>query len=96
MAPRICDEEAVDGAAGADAPEADNARFGSRPLHSVRPSEVCEWVAALQTDGLADSTIYALHARLAHLFSDAVHDGLLAKSPVAGGRLRRHRSRDPT
>ncbi|PPH43462.1 site-specific integrase [Rathayibacter sp. AY1C9] len=59
------------------------AAFGSRPLASVRPSEVKTWTAQLKEQGLADSTVYALHARLSHLFSDAVHDGLVPRSPVS-------------
>lgn len=57
--------------------------FGDRALKDVRPSEVKSWTAALKAEGLADSTVYALHARLGHLFSDAVHDGLIPKSPVS-------------
>ncbi|CAN5381458.1 site-specific integrase [soil metagenome] len=59
------------------------AAFGTRQLGSVRPSEVRGWMAALKAEGLADSTVYALHARLSHVFSDAVHDGLIPKSPVS-------------
>lgn len=59
------------------------AAFGDRPLKDVRPSEVRSWTASLKAEGLADSTIYALHARLGHLFSDALHDGLIPKSPVS-------------
>lgn len=59
------------------------AAFGKRTLASVRPSEVKAWTAKLKGDGLADSTIYALHSRLSHIFSDAVHDGLLPKSPLS-------------
>jgi len=58
------------------------AHFGPRPLSSVRPSEVREWMTLLRGEGLAESTVYALHARLSHVFSDAVHDGLIPKSPV--------------
>ncbi|WP_104175525.1 site-specific integrase [Arthrobacter sp. Y81] len=60
-----------------------NAAFGHRALKSVRPSEVKAWTAKLSDEGLADSTIYALHSRLGQLFSDAVHDGLLPKSPLS-------------
>ncbi|WP_253901428.1 site-specific integrase [Arthrobacter sp. PAMC 25486] len=59
------------------------AAFGNRVLSSVRPSEVKAWTARLKAEGLADSTIYALHARLSHIYSDAVHDGLLPKSPLS-------------
>lgn len=60
-----------------------NAVFGDRVLKSVRPSEVKAWTAKLSAEGLADSTVYALHSRMGQLFSDAVHDGLLPKSPLS-------------
>ncbi|KQQ89448.1 integrase [Arthrobacter sp. Leaf137] len=60
-----------------------NEAFGHRPLKSVRPSEVKAWTAKLSDEGLADSTVYALHSRMGQLFSDAVHDGLLPKSPLS-------------
>lgn len=60
-----------------------NEAFGDRTLKSVRPSEVKAWTAKLSEEGLADSTVYALHSRLGQLFNDAVHDGLLPKSPVS-------------
>ncbi|WP_284976080.1 site-specific integrase [Arthrobacter sp. efr-133-TYG-104] len=60
-----------------------NAVFGDRTLRSVRPSEVKAWTAKLSGEGLADSTVYALHSRLGQLFGDAVHDGLLPKSPLS-------------
>ncbi|SDZ02568.1 tyrosine-type recombinase/integrase [Herbiconiux ginsengi] len=57
--------------------------FGSRQLRDVRPSDVKAWTAALKASGLADSTVYALHSRLSHIFTDAVHDGLVPRSPVS-------------
>ncbi|MEQ4568003.1 tyrosine-type recombinase/integrase [Paenarthrobacter sp. CAP02] len=57
--------------------------FGNRVLASVRPSEVKAWTVSLKDAGLADSTVYAIHSRLGQLYSDAVHDGLVAKSPVS-------------
>ncbi|HWU46829.1 MAG TPA: tyrosine-type recombinase/integrase [Humibacter sp.] len=59
------------------------AEFGARQLVSIRPSEVKAWTAKLRAQGLADSTVYALHARLAHIFADAVHDGLIPRSPCS-------------
>jgi integrase len=59
------------------------AAFGTMPLSSVRPSHVRSWTAQLAAEGLAESYIYALHSRLSHLFSDAVHDGIIAKSPCS-------------
>lgn len=59
------------------------AQFGNRQLSAIKPSHVKAWMAALKNEGLADSTIYALHGRLAQIMSDAVHDGILARSPVS-------------
>ena len=52
-------------------------------LSAVRPSHVRTWTAQLAAEGLADSYVYALHARLSQLYSDAVHDGLVPKSPCS-------------
>ncbi|MDN4595913.1 tyrosine-type recombinase/integrase [Leifsonia virtsii] len=60
-----------------------SAKFGDRPLGSIRPSEVKHWMAELKAEGLADSTVYAIHRRLSQLYTDAVHDGIVAKSPVS-------------
>jgi integrase len=57
--------------------------FGSMPLSAVRPSHVRSWTAQLAANGLAESYVYALHARLAQVFSDAVHDGLVPRSPCS-------------
>jgi integrase len=56
--------------------------LGSRPLRDVRPSEVKAWITGLQ-DRYATSTVYALHRRLGQLYADAVHDGLVPRSPVS-------------
>ncbi|WP_166390254.1 tyrosine-type recombinase/integrase [Nocardioides ochotonae] len=57
--------------------------FGSFRLDAVRPSHVRTWCAQLSTEGLSDSYVYALHARLSQVYADAVHDGLVAKSPCS-------------
>lgn len=57
--------------------------FGPMPLGAVRPSHVKSWTAKLKADGLADSYVYALHARLSQVMSDAVHDGILARNPCS-------------
>ena len=57
--------------------------LGSRPLRSVRPSEVRSWVVQLSGRGYAPSYVYALHRRLSQLFADAQHDGLVAKNPCS-------------
>lgn len=57
--------------------------FGPMQLSAVRPSHVRTWCAQLAGEGLADSYVYALHSRLSQIYSDAVHDGLVAKSPCS-------------
>lgn len=57
--------------------------FGPMQLGAVRPSHVRTWCAQLAAEGLAESYVYALHARLAQIYSDAVHDGLVPRSPCS-------------
>jgi integrase len=59
------------------------AAFGPMPLSAVRPSHVRTWMAQLSAEGLADSYVYALHARLAQVYRDAIEDGLVGKSPCS-------------
>jgi integrase len=59
------------------------AAFGDVPLGSLRPSQVKTWLVKLKEDGYATSTIYATHRRLSQILSDAVHDGVLPRSPVS-------------
>lgn len=58
------------------------AKFGTRQLRTIRPSDVKEWMTELQAV-YAVSTTYALHRRLHQVLSDAVHDGLIARNPVS-------------
>jgi hypothetical protein len=57
--------------------------FGAYPLGGIRPSQIRSWITGLGEEGLEASYIYALHGRLAQIMSDAVHDGLVAKSPCS-------------
>jgi integrase len=57
--------------------------FGATPLVALRPSQVKAWTAKLKADEYATSTIYAMHRRLSQILADAVHDGLLPRSPVS-------------
>jgi integrase len=59
-----------------------NETFSDRPLRDVRPTEVKAWIAGLQAR-YAPSTVAALHRRLGQLFADALHDGIVSKSPVS-------------
>ncbi len=61
------------------------ARFGAVPLSAVKPSDVRAWCAQLKIDGYADSYIHALHGRLSQLYGDAVHDGIVPRSPCSRG-----------
>jgi len=57
--------------------------FGDYPIGSLRPSQVKSWITRLQSEELKASYIYALHARLAQIMTDAIHDGLMVKSPCS-------------
>lgn len=65
------------------------AEFGGMRLSTVRPSHVKSWMAKLSQEGgsdgqpLKDSYVYALHARLAQIMADAVHDGMIPRSPCS-------------
>lgn len=59
------------------------AHFDAVPMSAVRPSDVRVWTAALKTEGRADSYVYALYSRLSQLFTDAVHDGIVARNPCS-------------
>ena len=72
------------------------AEFGSLRLSAVKSSNVRAWVAKLQREGFSDSYIYALHARLSQIFTDAIHDDLVAKTRALVGRLRSRGTRSPT
>jgi len=58
-------------------------------LSVVRPSHVKAWCAKLRHDGgedgapLSASYVYALHNRLAQIMADAVHDGIIPRSPCS-------------
>jgi integrase len=68
------------------------AEFGVMRLSAVRPSHVKAWTAKLRKTGkqgkdgaepLAASYVYACHSRLSQIMSDAVHDGIIARSPCS-------------
>ncbi|GAB3048773.1 site-specific integrase [Intrasporangium mesophilum] len=60
-----------------------NKAFGPMRLGDVRPSQVKAWTAQLKAQGLADSYIYATYRRLAQIMADAVHDGIIPRSPCS-------------
>ena len=57
--------------------------FGPMRLGDVRPSQVKAWTSRMKAEGLADSYVYATYRRLAQIMGDAVHDGLLPRSPCS-------------
>ena len=57
--------------------------FGRMRLADVRPSHVKAWTASMRADGLADSTVYATYRRFAQIMGDAVHDGIIPRSPCS-------------
>jgi len=57
--------------------------FGPMQLSAVRPSHVKAWTAWLRAERYEPSYVYALHGRLAQVFSDAVHDGIVPRSPCS-------------
>jgi integrase len=57
--------------------------FGPYPVSSLRPSQIRAWITRLRKEELKASYIYALHGRLAQVMTDAVHDGLIARSPCS-------------
>jgi len=59
------------------------AEFGTVRLSALKPSHVRAWTARLKAEGAADSYVYALHARLSQILSDAVHDGVIARNPCS-------------
>ena len=59
------------------------AEFGAMPLSAVRPSHVKSWTSRLRDEGLSASYVYALHSRMAQIMADAVHDGIVPRSPCS-------------
>jgi integrase len=57
-------------------------KFGTRQLRTIRAQDVKIWMAEL-SEKYARSYVYAIHRRLSQVFTDAVHDGVIARSPVS-------------
>lgn len=57
--------------------------FGPMRLGDVRPSQVKAWTGRMKAEGKADSYVYATYRRLAQIMGDAVHDGLIPRSPCS-------------
>lgn len=59
------------------------AQFGDKKLRGVKPSDVHAWIVDMQAEELEPSYVYALHSRLAQIYGDAIHEGLLTKAPTS-------------
>lgn len=59
------------------------AHFGSVPMSAIKPSDVRAWTVVLKREGRADSYIYAIYSRFSQIFTDAVHDGIVARNPCS-------------
>src|SRR5215469_1899155 len=59
------------------------AEFGRYRLAAVRPSMVDDWMARLADEGRARSYRNQLHRRLSQIMNDAVHDGIIPRSPCS-------------
>jgi integrase len=60
--------------------------LGSRPLSSIRPSDIQTWVKRL-TEHLAPSTVGVVHGIVSGIFRAAVRDRVVAHNPCDGTRL---------
>ncbi|HCX85212.1 MAG TPA: site-specific integrase [Micrococcales bacterium] len=59
------------------------AHFGSVPMSAIKPLDVRAWTVVLKREGRADSYIYAIYSRFSQIFTDAVHDGIVARNPCS-------------
>jgi hypothetical protein len=59
------------------------AEFGPRRLDSIRPSEIKSWIVKLKAEGYAPSYMFALHSLMAQIYSDAIQDGIVTRSPLS-------------
>lgn len=57
-------------------------QFGDKRLAAVKPSDVKAWTVLL-AETRKPSTVYAIYRRFAQVMGDAVHDGLIPRSPCS-------------
>jgi len=63
--------------------------LGRIPLGELRPSDVQDWVATLEADGLSPSRIRKAHVVLAQILDAAMRDQLIARNAARGVKLPR-------
>lgn len=59
-------------------------KFGSRPIASIRPSEVQAWIKGLP---LAPATVAVAHAAMSSIMKAAVRDRIITSNPCEGTKL---------
>lgn len=65
--------------------------IGARQIASVSPSVIRSWDRGLREAGMSDRYRHTLFTNLSALFTAAVDDGLIAKSPFVGKSVRKPR-----
>jgi integrase len=68
--------------------------FGNMQMNAVRPSDVRTFVSKVVAAGKAPSTVKAIYLTTSQIFTQAVLDGLIAKSPCVGIKMPPEGSRD--
>ena len=66
--------------------------FGDMPLQSIQPAHVREWIAELETKGLAPTTISKVYQVLHRAFTVAVTEDRIGRTPCRGVVLSTNRS----
>jgi integrase len=66
--------------------------FGSRLVHSIKPSDIDLWVAEMVRDGLSASRVRQAHVVLRSILEMATRDGFVGRNPAQGARLPRLKS----
>ena len=70
------------------------AEFGDRRLDDIKPLEISAWMVAM-ADSYKPSYVAAMHQRMAQIYIDAIHNNLVARSPLSRrtspGRVSRDR-----
>lgn len=64
-------------------------RWGAASVTSIRPSQVQEWVAVLDSAGLSPSSVIRIHGVLAAILDSAVADGRIPSNPARRANLPR-------
>lgn len=52
-------------------------------MFAIKPSDVRAWKVTLKKEGRADSYVYAIYSQFSQIFTDAVHDGIVARDPCS-------------